>query len=81
MCVGTILPFSFSADLELIVDPLLLENGEIYFNAARLDRSLELNTPNYLAIAKTSIGINCRSPQKKIDAKGNQIWPLKMNIR
>ena len=52
-CVsGTILPFSFSADLELVVDPLLLENSEIYFNAARLDRSLELNTQNYLAIAK-----------------------------
>src|SRR5207249_4430020 len=32
---GTILPFSFNPDLELIADPSLLENGELYFNAAR----------------------------------------------
>ncbi len=30
---GTILPFAFHPDLELIVDPALLENEEIYFNA------------------------------------------------
>lgn len=44
---GTILPFSFHPDLELIVDPALLEHSEIYFNAARLDRSLALNTQDY----------------------------------
>ena len=49
---GTILPFSFSPELELIVDPTLLENDEIYFNAARLDRSLALKTADYLALAK-----------------------------
>lgn len=49
---GTILPFSFDDDLELIVDPLLLENERIYFNAARLDRSLELLTSDYMDIAK-----------------------------
>ena len=44
-CVaGTVLPFTFSDDLTLIVDPSLLENGEIYFNAGRLDRSVALNT-------------------------------------
>src|SRR5512146_3231914 len=32
---GTILPFSFHPDLELIVDPALLAHDEIYFNAAR----------------------------------------------
>src|SRR5687767_12122271 len=36
---GTILPFSFHPELELVVDPGLLEHPEIYFNAARLDRS------------------------------------------
>src|SRR5437016_5379433 len=36
---GTILPFSFRPDLELVADPGLLEHEEIYFNAARLDRS------------------------------------------
>jgi Ala-tRNA(Pro) deacylase len=49
---GTILPFSFHADLELLVDPKLLQNEEIFFNAARLDRSLALNTSDYVALAK-----------------------------
>ncbi|MFE5238971.1 MULTISPECIES: YbaK/EbsC family protein [unclassified Streptomyces] len=44
---GTILPFSFHTDLELIVDPRVLEHEEMYFNAARLDRSLALNTQDY----------------------------------
>ncbi len=49
---GTILPFSFHPDLELVVDPALLENDEIFFNAARLDRSMALKTSDYLALAK-----------------------------
>jgi Ala-tRNA(Pro) deacylase len=49
---GTVLPFAFHPELELIVDPSLLENSEIYFNAARLDRSMVLNTRNYVALAK-----------------------------
>ncbi|MEV6307387.1 YbaK/EbsC family protein [Streptomyces sp. NPDC051840] len=44
---GTILPFSFHPDLELIVDPGVLEHAEIYFNAARLDRSLALSAEDY----------------------------------
>jgi Ala-tRNA(Pro) deacylase len=49
---GTILPFSFHDELELMVDPSLLENDEIYFNAARLDRSLALKASDYAAVAK-----------------------------
>ncbi len=49
---GTVLPFSFNPELELIVDPTLLDNHEIYFNAARLDRSMVLNAKDYLAVAK-----------------------------
>ncbi len=49
---GTILPFSFNPELELIVDPTLLENDELFFNAARLDRSMALKTKDYLALAK-----------------------------
>lgn len=52
---GTILPFSFNSELELIVDPSLLENDEIYFNAARLDRSMALKTSDYLALSKPRI--------------------------
>jgi Ala-tRNA(Pro) deacylase len=52
---GTILPFSFHSDLELVVDPGLLERPEIFFNAARLDRSLALNTQDYVRFAKPQI--------------------------
>jgi Ala-tRNA(Pro) deacylase len=52
---GTVLPFAFSPELELIVDPSLLENDELYFNAARLDRSVVLNTRDYLRLAKPRI--------------------------
>lgn len=51
-CVaGTILPFSFDPDLRLIVDPAIREPSELYFNAARLDRSMALRTEDFLAIA------------------------------
>jgi Ala-tRNA(Pro) deacylase len=53
---GTILPFSFDPDLELVVDPSLLENDEIYFNAARLDRSMVLKTSDYVEVARPRLG-------------------------
>jgi len=49
---GTILPFSFTPELELIADPSLLAQDELYFNAARLDRSIVLTTRDYMAVAK-----------------------------
>jgi Ala-tRNA(Pro) deacylase len=49
---GTILPFSFDPELELIADPALLVHKEIFFNAARLDRSLALSAADYSAIAQ-----------------------------
>ena len=49
---GTILPFSFNEELELVVDPSLIENDEMYFNAARLDRSMVLKTRDYITVAK-----------------------------
>lgn len=49
---GTILPFSFNPELELIVDPELLKNEELFFNAARLDRSMALKTSDYTELAK-----------------------------
>jgi len=53
---GTVLPFSFNPELELVVDPSLLENDEIYFNAARLDRSMILKTSDYFEIARPRLG-------------------------
>ena len=50
--VGTILPFSWSERLELIVDPDLYQHDEIFFNAGRLNRSIALNTDDYRRIAQ-----------------------------
>jgi threonyl-tRNA synthetase len=44
---GTILPFSFNPELPVLVDPALLTHAEIFFNAARLDKSLALNGADY----------------------------------
>lgn len=49
---GTILPFPFNQSLELIADPAVLASPELFFNAARLDRSLALATGDYAALAK-----------------------------
>ncbi|GHC46398.1 YbaK/EbsC family protein [Streptomyces cinnamoneus] len=52
---GTILPFSFDQQVELVVDPALLENREFFFNAARLDRSLALATRDFVKIAEPRV--------------------------
>jgi Ala-tRNA(Pro) deacylase len=49
---GTILPFAFNDELELMVDPAMLETEEMFFNAARLDRSMALKTTDYARLAK-----------------------------
>ncbi|MBW5420383.1 YbaK/prolyl-tRNA synthetase associated domain-containing protein [Streptomyces sp. BG9H] len=52
-CVrGSITPFNFNPDLELLADPRLLEHPEIYFNAACLDRSLVVATRDYVHLAR-----------------------------
>lgn len=48
---GTVLPFSYDERLELIADPALLDCGELYFNAGRLDRSVALASEDYLRLA------------------------------
>lgn len=48
---GTVLPFSYAPELELIADPALLEQPELFFNAARLDRSIALATDDYVRVA------------------------------
>ncbi len=39
---GTILPFSFNSELQVVVDPLMFEHEEIFFTASPLDRSIAL---------------------------------------
>ena len=61
---GTILPFALNDQLELIADPSLKEVDQMYFNAARLDRSMALGTEEYLAIAKPRIERITEQPGK-----------------
>jgi len=49
--VGTVLPFAIDPRLELIADPAIKEHDEIFFNAARLDRSIGLRTEDYIRLA------------------------------
>ena len=50
--IGAIPPFSFSDQLQVLVDPLIQENEEVVFNAGRLDRSIFMKLKDYLRIAK-----------------------------
>jgi Ala-tRNA(Pro) deacylase len=48
---GTVLPFSYDPELQLVADPALLDQPELFFNAARLDRSIALATDDYVRVA------------------------------
>lgn len=58
--IGAIPPFSFSSDIKLIVDPELVKCfDEIAFNAGRLDRSMILDSVDYVRIAKPLLQSLC----------------------
>jgi Ala-tRNA(Pro) deacylase len=59
---GTVLPFSYDDRLELIADPALLDHGELYFNAGRLDRSIALGSEDYVRLARPRIARIAASP-------------------
>ncbi|HEX4502259.1 MAG TPA: YbaK/prolyl-tRNA synthetase associated domain-containing protein [Scandinavium sp.] len=56
-CVfGAIPPFSFHPSLKLIADPLLFERfDEIAFNAGLLEKSIVMDTQDYLRIAQPEL--------------------------
>ena len=56
-CVfGAIPPFSFYPSLNLVADPLLFDRYEdIAFNAGLLEKSIILNTQDYLRIARPEL--------------------------
>jgi len=56
-CVfGAIPPFSFHPDLALVADPLLFERfDEIAFNAGLLEKSVIMDTQDYLRIARPEL--------------------------
>ncbi len=61
-CVfGAIPPFSFHPNLKLVADPLLFERfDEIAFNAGLLEKSVIMNTQDYLRIARPELAVFCR---------------------
>jgi Ala-tRNA(Pro) deacylase len=48
---GTAFPFAFDPRPTATADPALLAHDEIFFNAARLDRSLALRTADHQKLA------------------------------
>ncbi|WP_431775581.1 YbaK/EbsC family protein [Streptomyces cucumeris] len=52
---GTVLPFVFDPDLELVADPEVVARPQLYFNAARLDRSVAISGADYAALAQPRI--------------------------
>ena len=53
--IGSIPPFSFNDQLQLLADPLIQQNDEVVFNAGRLDRSIMMNLSDYIRIAKPQL--------------------------
>ena len=55
-CVmGSVPPFSLNPYLSVVVDADLLANQTLFFNAGRLDRSMELDTQDWIAVAKPRV--------------------------
>ncbi|WP_432192625.1 YbaK/EbsC family protein [Streptomyces sp. bgisy027] len=52
---GTVLPFSFDPDLEVVADPDVVGRAKLYFNAARLDRSLLISGADYERLAEPRV--------------------------
>ncbi len=55
-CVmGSVPPFALNPALSIVVDEDLLANDTLFFNAGRLDRSMELDTRDWIAVAKPRV--------------------------
>lgn len=50
--IGSIPPFSFNDQLQVLADPLIRENDEVVFNAGSLERSIFMKMEDYFRIAK-----------------------------
>jgi Ala-tRNA(Pro) deacylase len=53
--IGSIPPFSFNEQLQLLADPLIQENDEVVFNAGRLDRSIMMKLDDYIRVTKPQL--------------------------
>jgi hypothetical protein len=62
---GTVLPFAYHPQLELIADPALLASPELYFNAGRLDMSVAVVTEDYPAHRAPTGGVDPRNKMSR----------------
>lgn len=53
--MGAVPPFALNPELAIVVDEDLLRNDTLYFNAGRLDRSMELDTRDWIAAARPRV--------------------------
>ena len=53
--MGAVPPFALNPDLAIVVEEDLLANETLFFNAGRLDRSMELDTRDWIAVAKPRV--------------------------
>lgn len=61
---GTVLPFSFDPDLDLVADPAIVAEPKLYFNAARLDRSVAISGADYVRLAEPRIAVITSAPER-----------------
>lgn len=55
-CVmGAVPPFALNPALSIVVEEDLLANDTLFFNAGRLDRSMELDTRDWMAVARPRV--------------------------
>ena len=61
--MGAVPPFALNPALAIVVEEDLLANETLFFNAGRLDRSMELDTRDWIAIAQPRVArIAARDP-------------------
>ena len=53
--MGAVPPFSLNPEVSVVVDEDLLANETLFFNAGRLDRSMELDTRDWLSIVQPRV--------------------------
>ncbi|MFL6149575.1 MAG: YbaK/EbsC family protein [Pseudonocardiaceae bacterium] len=70
---GSIPPFSFNVELQLVVDKSLLFHEEIFFNAARLDRSVALHVEDYLALARPRVEHIATEAADRIESRPHRL--------
>ena len=53
--MGAVPPFALNPALAIVVEEDLLANETLFFNAGRLDRSMELDTQDWIAVARPRV--------------------------